>query len=471
MPRKSLSLLQVYQLGHKKSECPELVGKKDVKDTQAETQKSKARSFHLTAAEAKIEPDVVSGIFAINSIPARILFDMGANKSFVLHGFIQHPSFVLTKLPMPLEVEIGNNKSFVVCDVCRNFKLSIDDDEYSIDLIPMSMGEIQVVIGMDWVSRHHAKVVCIRKEIKLTSPSRKHVTIYEEKGGNPVVCSMLEAHKLMQHGCKAYMVYACESEKESPKIGDVPVVRDYEDVFPEDLPRIPPEREVEFEIELISGAKPVAKASYRLAPSELQNLMSQIQDLLDKGFIPPSVSPWGAPVLFMKKNDGRNIINTDGILVDPSKIEAVSNRNSPNNPSKIRSFLGLAGYYRRFIQDFSKIASPLTKLTRKDERFIWSVEQERAFQTLKEKLTHAPILTLSDGVDDMVVYSDASHFGLGCVLMQRVKVIAYASRQLKVHEKKYPTHDLELAAVVFALKIRRNYLYGVKCTILPTPRA
>ena len=145
--------------------------------------------------------------------------------------------------------------------------------------------------------------------------------------------------------------------------------------------------------------------------------------------------------------------------------------NPPKNPSEIRSFLGLAGYYRKFIQDFSKIAMPLTKLTRKDEKFNWGEDQEKAFQMLKEKLTHAPVLALPDGVEDMVVYSDASHSGLGCVLMQRGKVIAYASRQLKVHEKNYPTHDLELAAVVFALKIWRHYLYGVKCTIFTDHRS
>ncbi|MCQ7285371.1 reverse transcriptase domain-containing protein, partial [Salmonella enterica] len=293
-----------YRTTHKRSECPELVGKKEGQDSRGEAPKAKARSFQLTAAEAKVEPDVVSGIFAVNSIPARVLFDTGANKSFVSHGFIRHPSFVLTKLPMPLEVEIGNNKSFIVCDVCENCKMNIDDEEYAIDLIPMSMGEFQVVVGMDWLSRYHAKVVCFRKEIKLTSPSGKQVTIYGEKGGNPVICTMLEAHKLMKHGCKAYMVYASETEKEPLKIENVPVVRDYEDVFPEELPGIPPEREVEFGIELIPGAKPVAKAPYRLAPSELQELMSQIQEFLDKGFIRPSVSPWGAPVLFVKKKDG-----------------------------------------------------------------------------------------------------------------------------------------------------------------------
>ncbi|XP_021971672.1 uncharacterized protein LOC110866830 [Helianthus annuus] len=151
-PRKVSVCYKCYQPGHKKLDCLELVGKKEVTDTKTETPRSKARSFHLTAAEAKIEPDVVSGILAINSIPTRILFDMGANKSFVSHGFIRHPSFVLTKLPMPLEVEIGNNKSFIVCAMCRDCKLSIDDKEYSVDLIPMSMGEFQVVVGMDWLS-------------------------------------------------------------------------------------------------------------------------------------------------------------------------------------------------------------------------------------------------------------------------------------------------------------------------------
>ncbi|XP_035832960.1 uncharacterized protein LOC110924081 [Helianthus annuus] len=246
-PGKVSVCYKCYLPGHKKSECPELVGKKNAKDVQVETQKAKARSFQLTATEAKTEPDVVSGIFAINSIPAHVLFDTGVNKSFISHGFIRHPSFVLTKLYVPLEVEIGDNKSFIVCDVCQGCKLSIDDEEYSIDLIPMSMGEFHVVVGMDWLSRHHAKVVCFRKEIKLTSPSGKHVTIYGEKGGNPVFCSMSKAHKLIRHECRAFMIYVNESGKELPTIGDAPVVHDFKDVFPEDLPRIPLKREVDYD--------------------------------------------------------------------------------------------------------------------------------------------------------------------------------------------------------------------------------
>ncbi|WMV41284.1 hypothetical protein MTR67_034669, partial [Solanum verrucosum] len=125
------------------------------------------------------------------------------------------------------------------------------------------------------------------------------------------------------------------------------------------------------------------------------------------------------------------------------------------------NFLGLASYYRRFIEGFSSIASPLTTLTQKKAKFEWSEACEKSFQELKDRLTSAPVLTLPEGMDGFVVYYDASRVGLVCVLIQNGKVIAYASRQLKVHHKNYPTHDLELAAVVFALKIWRHYMYRV----------
>ncbi|KAJ9547869.1 hypothetical protein OSB04_020412 [Centaurea solstitialis] len=166
-----------------------------------------------------------------------------------------------------------------------------------------------------------------------------------------------------------------------------------------------------------------------------------------------------------------HIVNREGIKVDLAKIVAVMNWEVPKSPTEIRSFLGLAGYYRRFIQDFSKIAVPLTRLTKKSESYIWGSEQQMAFETLRQKLCEAPVLTLPKGVEDMTVYCDASRLGLGCVLMQRGRVIAYASRQLKPHEANYLTHDLELAAVVFALKIWRHYLYGVKCTIFTDHRS
>ncbi|KAL0537580.1 hypothetical protein IC582_026561 [Cucumis melo] len=147
------------------------------------------------------------------------------------------------------------------------------------------------------------------------------------------------------------------------------------------------------------------------------------------------------------------------------QIEAVTGWTRPSTVSEVRSFLGLAGYYRRFVENFSRIATPLTQLTRKGAPFVWSKACEDSFQNLKQKLVTAPVLTVPDGSGSFVIYSDASKKGLGCVLMQQGKVVAYASRQLKSHEQNYPTHDLELAAVVFALKIWRHYLYGEKIQI------
>ncbi|KAL3523596.1 hypothetical protein ACH5RR_016430 [Cinchona calisaya] len=160
-----------------------------------------------------------------------------------------------------------------------------------------------------------------------------------------------------------------------------------------------------------------------------------------------------------------HVISEHGVSADPKKIEAIVDWHRPTNVTKVRSFLGLAGYYRKFVEGFSVIAIPLTRLTQKRSKFEWTSECERSFQELKQKLISAPILTLPSGMGGFTTYSDASSKGLGCVLMQNEKVIAYASRQLKPYEQNYPTHDLELAAVVFALKIWRHYLYGEQCKI------
>ncbi|GJX27105.1 putative reverse transcriptase domain-containing protein [Tanacetum coccineum] len=277
----------------------------------------------------------------------------------------------------------------------------------------------------------------------------------------------------MLKGCPVFLAHVTtnevEDKSEKKRLEDVPIVRDFPEVFPEDLPGLPPTRQVEFQIDLIPGAAPVARAPYRLAPSEMKELSEQLKELSDKGFIRPSSSPWGAPVLFVKKKDGSfrmcidyrelnkltvknryplpriddlfdqlqgssvysKIDLSKGIHVDPAKIESIKDWASPKSPMEIRQFLGHAVYYRRFIEGFSKIAKPITKLTKNKVKFVWGDKQEAAFQLLKQK----------------------------------ENVIAYASRQLKIHEKNYTTHDLELEAVVFALKIWRHYLYGTKCTV------
>nr|GFC07480.1 hypothetical protein [Tanacetum cinerariifolium] len=240
---------------------------------------------------------------------------------------------------------------------------------------------------------------------------------------------------------------------------------------------LPPARPVEFQIDLIPGAAPVARAPYRLAPSEMKELSEQLQELSDKGFIRPSSSPWGAPVLFVKKKDGSfrmcidyrelnkltnmkeheehlkailGLLKEEKLYAKFSMCEFWILKASPKTPTEIRQFLGLVGYYRRFIEGFSKIAKSMTKLTQKGIKYDRGEKEENAFQLIKQKLCSALILALPEESEDFVVYCDASHKGLGAVLMQREKVIFYASQQLKVHERNYTTHDLELGLVVFA---------------------
>jgi hypothetical protein len=158
-------------------------------------------------------------------------------------------------------------------------------------------------------------------------------------------------------------------------------------------------------------------------------------------------------------------ISQDGISVDPSKVQEVMDWKPPKSVHQIRSFLGLAGYYRRFIPDFSRITKPMTELLKKGVKFVWSEACEKAFHTLRQHLTSAPVLVQSDYSKPFEVFCDASGTGLSCVLMQEGRVIAYASWSLRPHEINYPTHDLELAAVVHALKIWRHYLMGNHCNI------
>nr|ABF97995.1 retrotransposon protein, putative, Ty3-gypsy subclass [Oryza sativa Japonica Group] len=281
------------------------------------------------------------------------------------------------------------------------------------------------------------------------------------------------------------------SELHQIGLSEISIVREFGDVFPEELPGMPPKREIEFRIDLAPGTTSLYKRPYCMAANELAEVKKQLEELKEKGYIRPSTSPWGTPVIFVEKKDKTKRMYVDyralnevtlknkyplpriddlfdqlkGVAVDPETVTAVTDWKQPKTVTQIRSFLGLAGYYRRFIVNFSKIARPMTQLLKKEEKFVWSPQCEKAFQTLKEKLVSSPVLILPDTRKDFMVYCDASRQGLGCVLMQEGHVVAYASRQLRPHEGNYPTHDLELAAVVHALKIWRHYLIGNRCEI------
>ncbi|KAL8132071.1 hypothetical protein AgCh_007823 [Apium graveolens] len=538
----------------------------------------RARTFNMMMKGAVQDVGVVAGMLVIYSVEVKVLMDSGATRSFISESILDKLNCGAYPLEPNLIIEVANQEKVIASEICPDCEVTIEGRHFSADLIPFKLGEFEVILGMDWLSNHEEQIECKSKKVKLRTMDGEEV-IFKGKRQEKKFLTAIEARRLIRQGCKVYLAHVVDVEKESVRIEDILIVRDFLDVFPDELPGLPPDREIEFTIDLAPGTEPVSKAPYRMAPVEMKELAAQLQELLDKGVIRPSVSPWGAPVLFVKKKDGSmrlcidyreinklkiknkyplpriddlfdqpkgascfskidlrsgyhrlkikaedipktafrtrygyyeflvmafgltnapaafmdlmnrvfkqyldkfvivfiddiliyskteedhkehlrisleilrkeklyakfskcefwlkevqflgHVVNKEGIKVDPAKIEAAMNWERPKTLTEVRSFLGLAGYYRRFVQDFSKIVVPLTKLTRKNE-------------------------------------NDASYKGLGCVLMQHGKVIAYASRQLKPHEQKYPTHDLELAAIVFALKIWRHYLYGEKCKI------
>ncbi|XP_073061811.1 uncharacterized protein [Primulina eburnea] len=236
-----------------------------------------------------------------------------------------------------------------------------ENNVIELDCIILEMSYFDCILGIDMLTRYKATVDCFQKVVKFKPDMTDHWTFYV------------------------------------PKLADIPIVSEFSDVFSDEIPGFPPVREIDFNVELMSGTQPISRAPYRMAPIELKELKEKLENLLAKGYIRPSVSPWG--------------------------------------------------YYRRFIEGFSQIARPITQLTQKNAPFIWSQACEASFVELKKRLTTAPVLTIPSGVGGFTVHTDASHQGLGCVLMQHGRVVAYASRQLKPHESRYPVHDLELAAM------------------------
>ncbi|GJV53869.1 putative reverse transcriptase domain-containing protein [Tanacetum coccineum] len=284
---------------------------------------------------------------------------------------------------------LGQKPTCFECEVQGHFKRECPKLKNN----KKKLGSFDAIIGMDWLAKYQAIIVCAEK-----------IVLSEKK-----------------------------------RLEDLTIVRDFPEVFLEDLSGLPPTRQVEFQrVDLVLVLHPLLGA-------------------LSIGTSNERVIP---KVQFLG-----HVIDSEGIHVDPAKIESIKDWASPKSPMEIRQFLGLAGYYRRFIEGFSKITKPMTKLTQNKVKFVWGDKQEAAFQLLKQKLCSAPIQALPEGSEDFIAYCDALKKGLGAVLMQREKVIAYASRQLKIHEKNYTTRDLELGAVVFALKIWRHYLYGTKCTV------
>ncbi|GJZ91380.1 putative reverse transcriptase domain-containing protein [Tanacetum coccineum] len=269
------------------------------------------RVYSLCAEAAVKDNNVVNGTFLINNVYASVLFDTGADRSFVSYAFSKYIDVTPTTLDTNYDVELADGKSLTTNTILRGCTLNLQNHLFEIDLLPIELGSFDVIVGMDWMAEHRAEVVCYEKYIRV--PYKNDMLIIQgERSGiksesRLEVISSIRTQKYIDQGCQVFLIQMMKEEKteiSERQIKDVPVVRDFPEVFPKDLPGLPPTRQVEFHIELIPGAAPVARAPYRLAPAEMKELAEQLKELSDKGFIRPSSSPWGAPILFVKKKDG-----------------------------------------------------------------------------------------------------------------------------------------------------------------------
>ena len=467
---------------------------------------------------------MVTGTISLFDTNAHVLVDSGATHSFISWEFIDRVGIEMRPTECSMVVSLPTGDSLIANRVYRGSKVTVASHEFEGDLIVLDMDDFDIIMGMDWLAKHRATVDCYRKEVQFSQPGEPEVIFYgERKILSTSLISVIQANKMLHKACQGYLVYAIESGNSDMQLEEVPMVNEFFDVFPEDLPGLPSDREIEFEIELAPGTEPISIAPYRMAPVELKELKVQMEELLSKDFVKTSTSPWGAPALFVKKKYGslclcidyrqlnkvtiRNqyplpriddlfdqlqgakvfskinlrlryhqlkvrredvpktafktryghyeflvmpfgltnapaafmdlmnrvfgpyldkfvivfiddilvyssskeehaehlrivlqtlrehqlyskfskcqflldqvaflghVVSAEGILVDPRKVEAIVDWKPPTNVTEVRSFLGLAGYYRKFVEGFSKIAIPLTKLTRKEEKFIWS---------------------------------------------------------------------------------------------------
>ncbi|GJV66371.1 putative reverse transcriptase domain-containing protein [Tanacetum coccineum] len=267
--------------------------------------------YSLCAEATVKDNNMVNGTFLINNVYASVLFDTGADRSFVSYAFSKYIDIPPTTLDINYSVELADGKSLTINTILRGCTLNLQNYLFEIDLLPIELGSFDVIVRMDWMAEKRTEVVCYEKYIRV--PYRNDMLIVQgERSGiksesRLEVISGIKTHKYIDQGCQVFLIQMMKEEKTETserRIEDVPVVRDFPEVFPEDLPGLPPTRQVEFHIELIPGAAPVVRVPYRLAPAEMKELAEQLKELSDKGFIRPSSSLWGAPILFVKKKDG-----------------------------------------------------------------------------------------------------------------------------------------------------------------------
>ncbi|XP_037474324.1 uncharacterized protein LOC119350746 [Triticum dicoccoides] len=450
----------------------------------------------------------------------KILFDSGATHSFVATKFMSKHHIPSSTLEGSIYVEtpIGSRSTNLICTSCP---IEIMRWKFMADLIVMEMQDFDIILGMDWLQEYRATIDYYEKQITLRLDGQVEIVYQgDKKSQSRTLMTKLDKKEINIKDIPVVNEFPDVFSGELPGLppdreiefaillipGTKPIYKAPYRMAPAEL------KELKVQLKELEDRGDIPKTAFRtryghyeylVMPFGLTNAPAAFMDLMNRVFKPyldQFVIVFIDDILIYSKTEEEHsmhlkivlqtlrehklyaklkkcdfwmnkvpflghIISEEGISVDPAKVQAVAEWQRPSTVTDIRSFLGLAGYYRRFILNFAKIAAPLTHLTKKGIKFEWSDECEKSFQELKNRLVSAPVLALPVGGEEFTIYCDASKIGLGCVLMQRGKVIAYASRQLKPYEQNYPTHDMELAAVIFALKIWRHYLYGEHCEI------
>ena len=263
-----------------------------------------ARAYALKAREHQDSSEVIAGIFSLYDIEMHALIDPGSTHSYICteHVFDRMPS--VEQLPYDMLVTSPLGHSVKVNRVYKNCHLMTHNREFSADLLAFSFHEFDLILGMDWLSKHRVRVDCDKKTVRLKCSDLSEVTVHGiQSGAVSNVISAMQARRLLRKGCEAFLALVLDSKIGQIELENILVVKDFSDVFPEELPGIPPVREVDLSIEILPGTTPTSRAPYKMTPTELKELKIKLQELLDKGFIRPSVSPWGAPILFVKKKD------------------------------------------------------------------------------------------------------------------------------------------------------------------------
>nr|GEZ43286.1 putative reverse transcriptase domain-containing protein [Tanacetum cinerariifolium] len=384
---------------------------------------ARGQAYALRDGDQNLGPNVVTGTFLLNNRYARVLFDSGFDKSFVNINFSRLIDIEPIKVNHSYEVELADGRVVSTNTILRGCGLNLVNHLFEIDLMPIELGTFDVIIGMDWIIFHDTIIVYGKKEVHVPRSS-----VYSK-------IDLRSGYHQLRAREKDIPITAFRTRYSQYEFQVMPFgLTNAPAVFMDLMNRVCRPFLDKFVIVFIDDI-----LNYSKNKEEHEEHLRIILGLLQKEKLYAKFSKcefWLDSVKFLS-----HVINSQGVHVDPAKVEAIKNWTAPKTPTEVRQFLGLAGYYRRFIEGLSLIAKPLTKLTQKNKSYEWGEEEEEAFQLLKDKLCSAPILALPEGSEDFVVYCDASLKGYGAVLMQREKVIAYASR------------------------LWRHYLYGVKCMV------